>query len=33
MVKWRVVNAICALRGYKEIELLTPEEVIYESRI
>jgi len=29
----RVVNAICALRGYKEIELLTPEEVIYESRI
>ena len=26
----RIVNALCILKGYKEIEILTPEEVIYE---
>ena len=26
----RIVTALCHLKGYKEIEILSPEEVIYE---
>jgi len=26
----RVVSALCRMEGYKEIDLLTPEEVIFD---